>query len=274
MRIAIRQAVRTAALTLTLAAASSAQGWLVSPSRQELNLHPGDSRTFAVRVERESGKGPAEAVRFTATPSDWDISRSGDVELGNAGSLPHSANAWMTYTPATFPLNADGYNHVRVTISVPRGTAPGVYRAGLFFEEHSAVPEAASGTRRMVLRYRLSTLIYVVVGGTHKAIEVEDVAVSGSREEGLALTAVLDNTGTMHLRPEHWMEITDGEGKVLFKSERLPTMVLLPQHQLDVRLSVPRDKLPAASGYNVRYIVDADKELPLKASTVSVVSKP
>ncbi len=274
MSFAIRQVIRATALTLALAGASFAQGWLVSPSRQELSINPGESRTFAVRVERESGKGPAEAVRFTATPSDWDISRAGEVELGNAGSLPNSANAWMTFTPATFPLNAEGFHNVRVTVSVPRGTAPGVYRAGLFFEEHSAVPGATAGSRRMVLRYRLSTLIYVVVGGTHKAIDVQDVAVSSLPQGGLAVTAVLDNPGSRHLRPEHWLEITDADGKVLVKTDRIPTMVLLPGRQLDTRLTVPREKLPAASSYNVRYVVDADKELPLKAATVSVVSKP
>ena len=122
----------------------------------------------------------------------------------------------------------------------------------------------------MVLRYRLSTLIYVIVPKTAKKLDVEDVLVSGSGAEGLNLTAVLNNTGTMHLRPKHWVEVADASGNVFAKLEPRPTMPVLPGHQLEVSVQVPKDQLRPSASYTVRYFVDADRELPLKASSVSL----
>lgn len=253
--------------------AAHAQGWQVSPVRHELTIPPGQSQTFAIRVEREAGNA-AEPVRFTATPRDWDLTRAGESVEANAGTLPESATGWMSFTPAVFNLKAGEYAWIRVTISVPKEAAAGVYRAGLFFEEHSAVPQSDAATRRMVLRYRLSTLIYVIVPRVEKSLEVHDLLATDSAAEGLRFTAVLENTGTVHLRPQHWIEVFDPHGKQLLKLEPVPTMVVLPKRQLAVAIQVPKEKLPASSSYTVKYFVDGDRELPLKATTVSLIPQP
>lgn len=264
--------LRMIGLCLLTPVAAMAQGWQVSPARQEVTMRPGDSQTFAIRVERSTGG--SGAVRFTSTPRDWDLSRAGETVEAAAGSLPASASGWMTFTPAVFELKQEEYAWVRVTISVPKDAVPGVFRTALFFEEHSVVPQAAEGTRRMVLRYRLSTLIYVVVPKIEKRLEVHSVVVSGSPEEGLSLQAVLENSGTIHLRPQHWVEVADENGKVLVKLDPQPTMPVLPQHQLEVAIRIPKDSLPRAASYTVRYFVDADKELPIKATSVNLVKQP
>lgn len=258
---------------LALAGGAQAQGWQVSPARQELVVLPGEAKTFAIRVERDASSVKVP-VRFTATPRDWDLSRTGETLEASAGTTPESANNWMTFTPAAFNLDPGAFTWVRVTLAVPKETAAGVYRAALFFEEHSAVPQAAEGTRRMVLRYRLSTLIYVIVPKVQKSLEVRDVALSGSAEQGLTLKAVLENSGTTHVRPQHWVEVSDAEGKVLAKLDPKPTMPVLARHQLEVSLVVPKDLLKASASYNVRYFVDADKELPIKATSVALVAQP
>jgi hypothetical protein len=259
-------------LLLLSATGALAQGWQVSPARQEIMILPGETKTFAVRVERDPSNAK-EPVRFTATPRDWDLSRAGEVLEGAVNSLPDSAGGWMTFTPAVFNLEQGAFAWVRVSFSVPKETAPGVYRAALFFEEHSAVPQPAEGMRRMVLRYRLSSLIYVVVPKVQKMLEVKDVTVTGSADAGLTLRAVFDNQGTMYVRPQHWAEISDADGKLLLKLEAKPTMPVLPRHQLEVSLEIPKGSLPAASTYNIRYFVDADKELPIKATSVSLVAQ-
>ncbi len=256
-----------------VASSALAQGWQVSPARHEITLGPGQSQTFAIRVEREAGDSK-EAVRFTATPRDWDLTRGGETVEAAAGTLAESATNWITFTPAVFPLKAGEYAWIRVTVSVPKETAAGVYRGALFFEEHSAVPQASETTRRMVLRYRLSTLIYVIVPKVEKKLDVHNLQVTGSAEEGLNFTAVLENSGSVHLRPQHWIEVTDSAGKVLVKFDPAPTMVVLPRHQLEVALRVPKERMQPASSYTVKYFVDAGRDLPLKATTVSLVSQP
>lgn len=264
---------RAGPLLLLVAQLGWAQGWLVAPARQELLVSRGESRTFVVRLEREAVRGvPREPVRFTVAPGDWDISRSGEVILAPAQSLPASANAWMMFSPAECTLPPGGSQQVRVTISVPREMPPGVYRAGLFFEEHSTLPPQQGVPRRVVIRYRMSTLIYVVVPPLEKKITVRDVEVKGSAEAGLVIRAVLENRGTVHLRPQHWAEVRDGEGKLLVRTDPLPTMVVLPGRELEVELPLPRD-LPRAPSYQIRYLVDAGRDLPLQSTTVSMVGR-
>ncbi len=261
--------IRTLLVSLLAAPAALAQGWVVGPSRQDLTVRPGGTSTFLVRVEREPGAGhDNEKVRFTAAPGDWDISRGGEVQLLPPESSRESATGWMTFTPASFVLSPGGIGNVRVSVTVPKETAPGVYRTGIFFEEHSVVPDPGQGTKRMVLRYRLSSLIYVVVPETARKFATRDVALRPANG-GWEIGATLENQGGVHLRPAHWVEVKNAAGETVFRTEPMPTMVLLPGRELEVKLMMPKDFAPVA-GTQVRYVVDCGKELPLQAITISL----
>lgn len=230
---------------------------------------PGKTSTFVVRVQRDDVHGtPGEAVRFTVAPGDWDINQAGQVQLLPPGTLTDSACAWATFSPAEFSLAPGGMGPVRVSVSAPPDVAPGLYRLGLFFEEHSAVPPVNEATRRLVFRYRLSTMIYVVVPPVEKRISLKLVEL---RESGgrASVRALLENPGTVFLRPEHWIEIRDAEGRLVQRTERTPTMPLLPGHELDVELALP-EGLARSGPLAVRYLVDAGAELPLQAATLSL----
>ncbi len=247
-----------------------AQGWVVSPSRMELEMRPGETKTFVVRVERDPLSGRSQdSVRFTAAPGDWDISRQGEVMLLPSESTPESANAWLNFTPASFLLTPGGVGNVRVSVTVLAETPPGLYRAGLFFEEHSVVPPADAGSKRMVLRYRLSTLIYVMVPSLTRKVEIRSVECKRETDGDWAVIAVLGNAGTQHIRPLHWVEVKDAAGAVVLKTKAEPTMPLLPTHMLEVKVRLPKGFAPAP-GQQVRYLVDPGKDLPLLATTVTL----
>jgi hypothetical protein len=259
-------------LVLLAAQAGWAQGWLVTPARQELLVRPGETRTYVVRLEREALQGSSpEPVRFTAAPGDWDINRAGDVQLAPAQSLPQSACGWMTYSPAGFSLAPGGRRQVRVSISVPPETPPGVYRAGLFFEEHSVLPPRSDQASRLAIRYRMSSLIYVMVPPLEKKVAVREVEMTGLAAGGLVLRAVLDNLGIAHLRPQHWVEVRDAAGQLLLRTEPTPTMVLLPGRELEVQLRIPQE-LPGSGPFQVRYLVDVGRDLPLQVTRLNVVA--
>lgn len=266
MRI-LRPAI--AGLALLVAQLSWAQGWLVTPARHEMLVRPGETSTYVVRLEREAVRGtPPGSVRFSGTPGDWDISRTGEVILGPAQSMPLSACGWLAFSPASFTLPPAGLQQIRVSVSVPPETPPGVYRAGLFFEEHSVVPPRQGAGGQMVIRYRLSSLIYVMVPKLERKFALHDIEVRPAPDGGWSVRAVFDNPGTLHLRPEHWVEVRDPNGQLLLRTDPLPTMVVLPGHQLEVELAV-RKPLPPAERYEFRYLVDAARELPLQARTLS-----
>jgi len=188
--------------------------------------------------------------------------------LAAPSSLPDSACGWTTFSPTDFTLEPGATGQVRVSVSVPAEVPAGEYRLGLFFEEHSVVPPQVGTTRRLVLRYRLSTLVYVMVPRLERKLlvrEVEATDVSGT----LSLHAVLENAGSMHLRPETWVEVLDAEGRLLLRTEPHPTMVLLPGRSLDVETDLTEPP-PPARPVRIRYLVDVGRDLPLQATSLSI----
>jgi len=259
-------------MLLLVCQAAGAQGWLVAPARQELTLRPGESETFVVRLEREQAKTSAGPVRFSVSPSDWDVTREGEVVLAPPQSSLESANGWVLFSPASFVLPAGGMQQIRVTVTVPLEMLPGVYRAGLFFEEQSTIPPQAEQTKRVVFRYRLSTLIYVMVPPLDKKVAVRDVEAKENSNGTVTIRALLANSGTMHLRPQQWVEVRDERGDTLLKTEPKPTMVLLPGHELVVELPLPQP-LPRRVSYQIRYLVDAAPGLPLQSTILTLVGR-
>ena len=256
------------------ASGAAAQGWQVSPARQEIRVAPGESRTFPVRIEREAQpEAPGETIRFTIAPGDWDIGRRGEMLLYPPQTTADSACDWATFSPTGFTLAPGAAADVRVTISVPPGTTPGLRRLGLFFEEHSPVPPAGPESRRLVIRYRLSTLVYVVVPEPDKQFALGSVSVERAAAGDVLVHAVLRNPGALHLRPTHWVEVRDGAGKTLLRTEATPTMVLLPGRELEVDLRAPsgdRSEGPV----QIRYVVDPGENLALQAATAQLDPPP
>ncbi len=250
------------------------QGWEVSPTRQEIEVGPGETKTFAVKIERDPGPiSDQTRIRFTLSPGDWDISRDGAVQLFPPQTLPDSACTWATFSPAEFSLPPGAAAFVRISVSVPEKTPPGLRRFGVFFEEHSIVPPQRNGARRLVMRYRLSTLVYVTVPEVTRAFALGDVRMERQPQGDIAVHALLRNPGTAHLRPSQWVEVRDAQGRTLAATNPAPTMVLLPGRELEVNMTVPAGALPPAS-LAVRYLVDAGAGLPLQSATVTLAGPP
>lgn len=264
----------SAALLACWAPGAAAQGWQVSPARQEIRVAPGESRTFPVRVERDALPGaPDQAVRFTIAPGDWDIGRQGEMLLYPPQTTADSACDWATFSPTGFTLLPGAAADVRVTVSVPPGTPPGLRRLGLFFEEHSPVPPAGPQTRRLVMRYRLSTLVYVVVPEPERQFALGEVDVARAERGEVVVHAVLRNPGALHLRPTHWVEVRDAAGRTMLRTEATPTMVLLPGRELEVELRAPAGDRPAEP-VQIRYVVDPGDNLALQAATARLDPPP
>lgn len=252
----------------------STQGWEVSPTRQELQVGPGETRTFAVKVERDPAPATDQTpVRFTLSPGDWDISRTGEVQLSPHQTLADSACAWATFSPTEFSLPPGAAARVRISVSVPQKTPPGLYRLGVFFEEHSVVPPQRTGSRRLVMRYRLSTLVYVIVPELTRAFALGDVKMERAPGGEIVIHALLRNPGTAHLRPAHWIEVRDAQGQSIAATNPAPTMVLLPGRDLEVSLTLPASAVRGAA-LAVRYVVDAGEGLPIQAATVQLAGPP
>lgn len=261
MRLAPVAAFLAAALT-----DAAAQGWVVSPAREEVSIAAGQTRTMVVRVQRDDPAGSGGSpVRFTVVPGDWDLTRRGSVIYAPAGSLPDSACAWAMFSPAEFTLEPGGAAHVRVSVTVPESTPAGLYRMALFYEEHSAVPPARADEKRVVFRYRLSTFVYVIVPDAAGRLDLAEVSASG--DEDRVVRAVLRNLGNLHLRPTHWVEVRDAAGDTIATSDRSPAPVVLPGREVDVQVpipAVPDGSRPAT----IRYLVDPGAPQPLRAMTL------
>src|SRR6185369_9727916 len=123
-------------LTIFLAAPAGAADLTLNPARIELEIKAGGERTFALTTSylKEENQSAFPNARLVVRYNDWTIKPTGEFVLSPPGSLPRSAAGWLTVSPGEFILTANSTQPIRVTISVPQGTRPGVYYAAIFIE--------------------------------------------------------------------------------------------------------------------------------------------
>ena len=138
------------------------------------------------------------------------------------GSMGYGAPAPLTVTPADVLLPPGRSATVRVTGSLPAG-APAMY-AGLLAEPRGRAPSG-----NVEIRTRVAALMLLTTPGAHRrTVEVTDVALTPTAEERTyRVSAVLRNTGEVHVRPRGVVRISQPGGPAL-GTATLTGMVLLP----------------------------------------------
>lgn len=223
----------------------------LAPSRLEIPIAPGQSRTEVVNVI-SSGSGNTR-VRLLASLGDWALDRSGEIKFSRPGTAKRSATEWMTYSPVEFQVGAGEVHPIRVTVDVPPGTPPGDYTAVMFVEERPPDLKAQGNRKQLRFHFRLAAIFYIQVGqltkkGSLEALEV-DTTVSP-----LVVVPTLKNSGNSHLRPLHSFEILDVGGKrVASVAESSPGPVLAESEFLP---KVKADTALPPGSYTLKYRVD------------------
>lgn len=223
----------------------------LAPSRLEIPLAPGQSRTEVINVI-STGDGQSR-VRLLASLGDWTLDRAGDIKFSRPGQNRRSATEWMTYSPVEFQVAAGETHPIRVTVDVPAGTPHGDYTAVLFVEERPPDLKPADNRKQIRFHFRLAAILYVQVGTLTRKGSLEALAVETGAGK-VTVTPTLKNSGNAHIRPVHSFEILDAAGaRVASLAETIPGPVL-SNGEFAPPLTVAANLAPGA--YTLKYRVD------------------
>src|SRR5207302_5766201 len=102
--------------------------------------------------------------RLLLSLTDWTVSEETTLAFSDPGTHTDSASKWVVFSPATFSIASGQSQLVRVTLRVPRETAPGTYRTAIFVQERPPAQLPKSGEHNVFFRFRYVFTLYVLVG--------------------------------------------------------------------------------------------------------------
>ena len=209
---------------------------VISPTKIELNLDPGDTATAEVVLVNRTG----EPVTFQFSAEDFEGSHDASqatVFLGDELS-PRGASRWLHPEVSSIVLDNGETLTMAVEVSVPPGAEPGGHYAALFASR--TTDQYDNGTAIKVTE-RLGTLFLIkVTGAIDEAGTLDTPEVKGFLEYGpVYIGLVFNNQGNIHLKPsgkvtvrnllgqtvaeipvEEWIVLPDSSRRTLVKWDR------------------------------------------------------
>jgi hypothetical protein len=125
----------------------------LNPGRSEVEVMPGQERTIGFRIDSPASQQPVRG-HLLLSLTDWKIDTDTSVSYTDAGTLPDSSAKWVTFSPSALSIESGQSQLVRVTVKVPEGTKPGVYRSGIFVQERPPATPAKTGEHVVTFRFR------------------------------------------------------------------------------------------------------------------------
>ena len=244
------------ALALLAAAAPAAYAQVsveVAPLRVELKAKPSGATTQAITVSN-TGKEP---LRVRATLSNWYLSMDGSPQFSDEGGTKYSASDWVRIAPPEQVVDAGKDGIVRFTVAIPANAEPAGYHTSVLFEFAPASSDVAARGRSVMVRSRVSTVIYVTVGDPPSAVELTDLKTRRTPNQPDQIVAVLKNTGHSNVRTRGTLALYDKAGGKVSEGP-VPEVPVLPESEREVAITAfdPK-KTPLPSGdYRVEIKID------------------
>ena len=215
------------ALLAALATNAAAVTLTVGPPDERISVAPGGTTTFQVTVAN-TAKDPAEKLVTTAYVQDWWYNPDGSHVFAAAGTLTHSASAWMSITPPERMMAGGQTDTFDVTVSAPKDAKAGAY-AVVFVEGHTPEHPLMPGGR-------IGVLVMVRVSGTGRdALTLEHSSVEPPTETTpLELDLTVHDTGDVHEFAEFHGVLIDASGKSA-ASLSAPPLRFLPDQTRHIR---------------------------------------
>ncbi|MCX6646883.1 MAG: hypothetical protein NTY09_11120 [bacterium] len=260
---------------------AKAQNFSVAFGRAESVLNNGDSFSDAIPVTNISD----ESINIRIYAGDW-VRVSGQTS-GYSFDLPtgnedRSLTEWLIFSPERMTIEPGETKDIRFEINVPVDiNLNGSYWAVIFIEnvpveepgDMTPRPDAMQVGISVAFRYALQ--IYTTIEGT----EIRNVTFRSldiaQAEQGLDITAILENLGNIYLRPEVWLELRDTAGEVVYRQDYID-QTLLPEsarnYIFEVRdLSVAPGRYLAMviADYGATTLIAAQQVLDLTSSNIT-----
>ena len=224
----------------------------IFPLIQEITAPPGATRDFRLRVI--TGPSEREEMHFLVYPADFRLTKEGEIEFFESGSIKRSAAPWIKIDPAEFTMKPNERKETNVKLTVPQNVSGGYYAAILVHLIPEVPPEMKIVTT--IRTWRMASIVELTVTGWKRPrakIGISELKVEPSSEgRGLAFTTTIQNKGNVHARGEGSLTITTREGRRLAE---LPLKAgrgtVFPESMRDFKAVLERE-LPSGE-----YFVDA-----------------
>ncbi len=225
----------------------------LAPSRLELPLKPGESKTVVVNVISSPGAPGAKPMRLLASLGDWAMTRNGQVTFSKPATLPRSATDWLIYSPVELLVTPGETHSIRVTVDVPEDATPGDYTSVLFVEERPPDLKQQATSKQIMFHFRLAAIIYVMVPPltTKGSLTALDAQIAPTQ---ITVQPVLRNEGNTRVRPTQSLDLLDAQGTVIHSATIGSNTPILANSELQPTLTL--EKLPPPGEYSLRYRVD------------------
>ena len=185
----------------------------VSPTRTEVNIDPGQTKTITIDIFNETDKDMdavlAEVEIFAENDEQGRIIKEefADNDVRNIAK-------WITLPEMGFPLKMGETKKVTVTITAPEGAEPGGKYASILFFKKPVI-----STTTVTVVSRVASLLLINVSGDLKLsgeIERFELPAEQKSDETIPFSVVFKNTGNIHVRPAGDVKIVDkNTGKTL-----------------------------------------------------------
>jgi hypothetical protein len=209
---------------------------VISPTKVELSLDPGDTATSEITLVNRTG----EPVTFQFSTEDFEGSldpSQATVFMAEEQS-PRGASTWLNPEVDSIVLDHGETLTMNVEVSVPPSAEPGGHYAALFASRTTDRYENGSAVK---ITDRIGTLFLITVSGAIDEVGTLDAPeVDGFMEYGpVYVGLVFNNEGNVHLKPkgkvvirnllgqtvteipvEEWIVLPDSSRRTLVKWDR------------------------------------------------------
>lgn len=210
-------------------------GITVVPTKFEMTIDPGDTKTGAVRVVNDS----PEPVTVDVYVMDYYIKPDNSFVITKPGSQSYSAAKWVTLKRRTFTLPATtgprkSYKEEKFEVTAPDDAEPGGHYAVIFFQFKGRKSDESTA---IVPKGRIGTLLLVTIpgpisrNGQIKKMLLPWVALTNKVGAGVDFA----NAGNVHLTTRgkvRFFEIFSGRQSA---SVDLPELTILPKTDRQIK---------------------------------------
>lgn len=244
----------------------------LSPLLQELELAPGSKKSFQLFLDNES---KTDKVTIRAYAGDMIQEQMGAYALLEEGKSEFSCADWITLSDTFFTILPDSGKMITAEVKAPRDAFGGRYAAVIF----EIVPEQPAGKSfaSVEYRYKMPTFVEVTIqrfGGAVKKIEVvqfkaepitNPALIRKVGRNAMSFTALVKNTGNMHVKAKGSLLIKTKEGK---RKRQVPLGegrdIVLPGAVLEYKSIVSK---PPPGEYIAQAIFRPENQAPVAAET-------
>jgi len=185
-----------------------AQSFLVTPAMLELDVYPGEEKSFTLRVLNAS----QEKQTFRVYLTDFVLKKEGDLEFPPPASSRYSCASWIKVKPSEFSLGPRNGIEIAGQISVPRGESGGRYAT--IIVEPVKKSSLSPGKIMPRVHYRIAVFVLLTVQGgrLEEKMEISQIKLIPS-QKGEEIIVSLKNAGNVHLIGKGKVVVKDASGR-------------------------------------------------------------